>query len=92
MVTNRNIVLSWMMHLGALLGSTLGMLELFGLFMSFTEKFHEFMERRRDRKIFAKDLTRKRKINSMLYDSDLKYLKFNSKRIIKTKRTNLVEA
>ena len=66
------------MYLGAVLGSIFGILELFGFFMSFTEKFHEFMDRRRDRKIFAKDLTRKRKITSMWYDLDLEDLKFNS--------------
>ena len=83
LVTKRNTVLSWLMYLGALLGSSLGMLELFGFFMSFTEKFHEFMDRRRDRRILAKELTKKRKITAMWYDFDYDAYKYKSIREIR---------
>ena len=53
MKTTRNIISSWFLYLGALLGSTFGMLESFGLLMSLFETGFDKIEQKRRKKVYS---------------------------------------
>ena len=51
MLTTRNKVSSWFLYLGAVIGSTFGMLEIFVVIMGFIENVLEKLSKKKKRKI-----------------------------------------
>ena len=58
--TMRNIISSWFIYLGALLGSTFGILESFGLLMSFFESLVNKIEQKRRVKVNSEKVVKSR--------------------------------
>ena len=65
--TTRNTVSSLFLYLGALIGSLVGILEVFGLVMIITEKFYDRYETQKCRRIKANSILKeKKKLNHCL--------------------------
>ena len=71
LLTTRNTITSLFLYIGALVGSTFGMLEIFGVVMGVVEGFFDHLEHRKIRKVYAQEVIGIRNNLISLFDFDL---------------------
>jgi hypothetical protein len=79
LVTARNITSSLFLYLGALIGSTFGIMEMFALLMGVFEGYFEKFKAKHQKKIFSEKVFRTREIIDTLFNNRRKILRFNTK-------------